>query len=86
MQDKLPAGRSTPPFYGKEKIIDPADSRFHRVAGISWSHIMGVPIKKSMLVVLTVLSLALFPLTGNVYADSDDFRSYVLTNELGTGA
>ena len=39
--------------------------------------------KKSMLVVWVGLSLALFPLSGNVQADSSDPRTLVLSNELG---
>jgi hypothetical protein len=41
--------------------------------------------KKSILVVLAVMSLALFSLPGNVQADSTDPRSFVLSNELGPG-
>jgi hypothetical protein len=44
----------------------------------------GFFMKKSMLVVLAGMLLALFSLSGNVYADSDDFRSFVLSNELGS--
>jgi hypothetical protein len=39
--------------------------------------------KKSMLVVLSVMLLALFSLSGNVQADSNDPRTLVLSNELG---
>jgi hypothetical protein len=40
--------------------------------------------KKSMLVVLVVLLLALFSLPGNVQADPVDIRAFVLSNELGS--
>jgi hypothetical protein len=39
--------------------------------------------KKSMFAVLVVLLLALFSLPGNVHADSNDPRTFVLSNELG---
>ena len=42
--------------------------------------------KKSMLVVLVGLLLALFSLSGNVNADSTDPRTLVLSNELGPAA
>jgi hypothetical protein len=40
--------------------------------------------KKSMLVVLVVLLLALLSLPGNVQADPVDIRAFVLSNELGS--
>jgi hypothetical protein len=45
----------------------------------------GFFMKKSMLVVLAGMLLALFSLSGKALADSDDPRTFVLSNELGTG-